>query len=104
MDPKTLPREPGGAAAAGRHRRKGRRLLLRTFLPLLTSLAEKRTKDLHALNDYLDAGKEGLFKAAMKYTPGEGAERFHIFVVDFIDEAMTRHDKGDGFWSRLFGR
>jgi len=78
--------------------------LVRTFLPLLTSLAEKRTKDPHAMNDYVEAGKEGVFKAAKKYAPGEGAERFHIFVVDFIDEAMNRHDKGGGFWSRLFGR
>lgn len=78
--------------------------LVRTFLPLIASLAEKRSKDPHSLNDYVEAGKDGLFRAARKYTPGEGIEKFDIFVVDFIDEAMNRHDKGGGFWSRLFGR
>ncbi len=78
--------------------------LVRTFIPLLTSLAEKRTKDMHAINDYIEAGKEGLFKAVKKYKPAVGAEKFHIFVVDFIQEAMERHEKGGGFWARLFGR
>ena len=78
--------------------------LIRTFMPLLTSLAEKRSKDTRAINDYLEAGKEGIFKAVKKYTPSEGSERFHIFVVEFIEEAMDRHGKGGGFWARLFGR
>lgn len=78
--------------------------LVRTFTPLLTSLAEKRSKDVHKINEYTEAGREGLFKAAKKYTPGEGAERFHIFVVEYIENAMDQHDKGGGFWARLFGR
>lgn len=78
--------------------------LVRTFTPLLTSLAEKRAKDMHGVNEYIEAGKEGLFKAAGKYKPTEGAERFPIFVVDFIEEAMDRQGKGGGFWARLFGR
>src|SRR5512137_2503949 len=60
--------------------------IVRTFMPLLTSLAEKRGKDVHAVNEYIDHGKEGLFKAVKKYKPAEGAERFHIFAVEYIEQ------------------
>jgi DNA-directed RNA polymerase specialized sigma subunit len=77
--------------------------LVRTFMPLLTSLAEKRSKDLPSINNYIEAGKEGVFKAAKKYNPSVGAERFHIFAVEFIEKSMDKRDKGGGFWARLFG-
>jgi DNA-directed RNA polymerase specialized sigma subunit len=78
--------------------------LARTFTPLLTSLAEKRTNDVSNLNAYIDAGKQGLFKAAGKYKPSIGPDKFRIFALDFIETAMARVDRGGGFWSRLFGR
>jgi DNA-directed RNA polymerase specialized sigma subunit len=78
--------------------------LARTFMPLLTSLAEKRSKELRAINEYIEAGKEGVFKAARKFDLSEGGERFNIFVVEYVGDAMDRRDKGAGFWARLFGR
>ena len=78
--------------------------LVRTFTPLLTSLAERRAKDTHTINECMEAGKQGVFKAAKKYDLTEGAEKFHIFAVGFIEEAMERRNKGGGFWSRFFAR
>ena len=78
--------------------------LIRTFTPLLASLAEKRTKDIAKMNDYIDAGKEGLLKATKKFNPSHGGDKFHIFVVGYIESAMDKHEKGGGFFARLFGR
>ena len=77
--------------------------LVRTFTPLLTSLAEKRAAKPTDMNSYIDAGKEGLFKAARKYKTSVGADRFQIFALDFIENAMDRVDGGGGFLSRMFG-
>jgi DNA-directed RNA polymerase specialized sigma subunit len=76
--------------------------LARTFTPLLTSLAEKRAAKPTDMNKYIDAGKEGLFKAARKYKSSVGADRFQIFALDFIEDAMDHVDQGGGFFSRLF--
>lgn len=78
--------------------------LVLTFQPLLNSLAEKRTSDVPTLNKYLEAGKEGLMKAARKYTPSVGPDRFRIFALDFIEAAMDSAAGGGGFFARLFGR
>ena len=78
--------------------------LVRSFMPLLTSLAGKRAKDIRTVNDYIDAGKEGVYKAAKKYNLADGSEKFHIFAVEYIERAMERREKGSGFWARLFGR
>ncbi len=77
--------------------------LVRTFLPLLTSLAEKRTREAAKVSRYVEAGKEGLYKAARRYKPSIGADRFRVFALDFIEKAMDACDRGGGFWSRLFG-
>ena len=81
--------------------------LTRTFTPLLKSLAEKRSSDVPQINEYIEAGKEGLVAAAKKYKPGIGAERFRIFALDFIEGSMDRVDKAKkrkaGFFGRLFG-
>jgi len=78
--------------------------IIRTFTPLITSLAEKRTQDLAEINRYIEAGKEGLLKAVRKYKPSVGADKFNIFAVDFIEKSLDRCQKGGGFWARLFGR
>ena len=79
--------------------------LARSFLPLLTSLAEKRANDVGKINLFIEAGKEGLFRAAKKYKQSVGADSFQIFALDFIEAAMDRGIEGkQGFFSRLFGK
>lgn len=85
--------------------------LVRSFTPLLTTLAEKRSDNVAKINQYIEAGKNGLYTAIKKYKSSIGAERFQIFALDFIETSMNRVGKGDesavrpgGFFSRLFGR
>ena len=78
--------------------------LVRTFTPLLTSLAEKRTSNQGQKNKLIDAGKEGLFNAARRYKETMGADRFQVFALDFIEESMDNMDKKVGFFAKLFGR
>lgn len=75
--------------------------LVRTFMPLLRSLAEKRASEPAAINTLLDNGKEGLLKAAKKFKVTNGADKFQVFALDFIEAAMDR--KSGGFLSTLFG-
>jgi hypothetical protein len=79
--------------------------LVRMFMPLLTSLAEKRTAENAKMNAYIEAGKKGIFTAAKKYKKNIGPEGFEIFALDFIESAMDRAaDGAGGFFSRLFGK
>ena len=78
--------------------------LTRTFMPLITSLAEKRTQDKATLNKYIEAGKQGLLQAIRKYRTGVGADKFQLFALDFIESSMNHADKPAGFFARLFGR
>lgn len=79
--------------------------LVREFMPLLQSLAEKRTADVATRNRYVEVGKEGLYAAARKYKPGIGPHGFQIFALDFIETRMDRVTGGaGGFFARLFGR
>jgi DNA-directed RNA polymerase sigma subunit (sigma70/sigma32) len=77
--------------------------LVKAFLPLITSLAEKRSGDRSEIGKLIENGKEGLATAARKFNPKEGADRFHIFALDFIEAGMDKK-AGGGFFSRLFGR
>lgn len=77
--------------------------LVRTFTPLITSLAEKRTSNIPQMNEYIESGRNGLYLAAKKYKPSVGANRFRIFALDFIEKSMDRGAKGGGFFSRLLG-
>lgn len=74
--------------------------LYRTYTSLIASLAEKRAKDQSQINDYMEAGKQGLFRAAKKYKTSVGPKRFQIFALDYIEQSM---DGGGGLLSRLFG-
>ncbi|MFC1462942.1 hypothetical protein ACFLQU_04970 [Verrucomicrobiota bacterium] len=79
--------------------------LANIFLPLLKSLAEKRAEEPSEINQFVDAGKEGLFAAARKYKPSIGADKFQVFALDYIQARMDRFaGGGGGFLSRLFGK
>jgi DNA-directed RNA polymerase specialized sigma subunit len=78
--------------------------LIRTFHPLILSLAEKRGGDPATVARYVEAGKEGLVRAIGKYKSSVGADKFRIFALDFIEASIDRAATGGGFLSRLFGR
>lgn len=75
--------------------------LVRTFMPLLTQLAQKRSQSVGDANALIDMGKEGLFHAARKYSPSMGVDRFQVMALEMIEERMD--GKGGGFFARLFG-
>ena len=77
--------------------------LIQAFIPLLTSLAKKRTQDTAVLNRYIEAGKEGLVDAARHYKSVAANGKFQVFALSYIEDAMTHLDK-PGFFSRLFRR
>ncbi len=79
--------------------------LVNTFMPLLTSLARKRTSEVADINRYIDAGKEGLLSAAKHYKES-GHTKFQIFALRYIEDAMSNADR-HGIFSRIlafFGR
>ena len=79
--------------------------LVRQFMPLLQQLAEKRSTDMARINDYIEGGKQGIYSAAKKYKPSDGAEEFQVFALDYIEASMGRIDKGGGgFLGKLFGK
>ena len=78
--------------------------LARSMTPLLVSLAQKRGADQPTVNALVEAGKEGLYRAAQKYHSGIGADRFQIFALDFIEAAMDNRLKGGNWFTRLFKR
>jgi len=83
---------------------ESKELLAQKFRPLMTSLAEKRTKDPAMFNKYMEAAKNGLLAAASKYSSAVGADKFQIFALDYIEANLNRLEKGGGFFARLFGR
>lgn len=78
--------------------------LIRTFTPLITSLAKKRSNNTSETNKYIEAGKNGLIAAAKKYKQNIGPDKFQVFALDFIEAGMDRMEKGSGLLSRLFGK
>ena len=70
-------------------------------MPLLTSLAKKRSLETASINRYIEAGKEGLVNATRHYKPTNG--KFQVFALNYIENQMDRLDR-PGFFSRLFGR
>ncbi len=78
--------------------------MIRSFMPLFTSLARKRSQDTATINQCIDAGKQGLKKAIKKYKPSIGADKFRIFAVEYIEQSMDERLEGKkGFFARLFG-
>jgi hypothetical protein len=78
--------------------------LAKSFDHLLSSLAHKRSNDPAEVSRYLEAGRNGLYAAAKKYTSGMGISKFQIIALDHIEKAMDRAAAGGGFFARLFGR
>ncbi len=76
--------------------------LVQTFMPLLTSLAKKRTQETAVLNRYIEAGKEGLIDASKHFNPASGT-KFQLFALNYIEQAMNRVNR-PGFFARIFGR
>ena len=76
--------------------------LIQTFMPLLTSLAKKRTQETAVLNRYIEAGKIGLTEAAKHFNPSSST-KFQLFAFNYIEQAMNRVNS-PGFFARLFGR
>jgi DNA-directed RNA polymerase specialized sigma subunit len=74
----------------------------RSFLPLITSLAEKRSEDTAEINTLIAAGKEGLFAAARKYRRDIGPVDFQLFALDFIEAQMDKPEKSGGLFGKLF--
>lgn len=79
--------------------------MLNSFMPLLLSLARKRSRDPATVNRCIEAGKAGLQKAIRKYKTSIGPEKFRIFAVKYIEESIDRDLAGgkQGLWARLFG-
>lgn len=77
--------------------------LVQAFMPLLTSLARKRTQETAAINRYIEAGKEGLVNAAKHYKSPAASGKFQVFALNYIENEMDRLDR-PGFFARLFGR
>jgi DNA-directed RNA polymerase specialized sigma subunit len=79
-------------------------ILAKEFTPLLTSLAEKRSTEIGVINNLIESGKKGLFKAAKKYKHKMHPEKFRIFALDFIEKEMDKTLKGGGgILSSIFG-
>lgn len=75
--------------------------LVQFFMPLLTSLAKKRSQETAVINRYIEAGKEGLVNATRHYKPSNG--KFQVFALNYIENQMDRLQR-PGFFARLFGR
>ncbi len=75
--------------------------VLRTFTPLLTSMAEKRSSDPQEIAALVEAGTAGIQTAIKKYKPSTGADRFQLFALPFIEKRMSK--PSGSFFSRLFG-
>ncbi len=77
--------------------------LTKEFSPLLISLAEKRSTDIGEINNLIESGDKGLFKATKKYKHKIHPEKFRIFALDFIEKEMDKTLCGGGIISRIFG-
>jgi len=75
--------------------------LMQEFTPLLISLAKRRATETALINRYIDAGKEGLMHATLKYRPGAHM-KFPIYALSHIERAMDRLGKS-ALSVRLFG-
>jgi len=75
--------------------------LCRTFLPLMTSLIQKRTTETAKQNAMMERAKDGLLKAVKKFHMDQGADKFQIFALNYIETSLDANPKV-GFFARLF--
>ncbi len=71
-----------------------------SFMPLLTSLAKKRSSDIAEINAYIEGGKDGLMVAARNFKDSSHA-KFQIFAITYIEHAMDQVDR-PGLLGRIF--
>jgi DNA-directed RNA polymerase specialized sigma subunit len=83
---------------------KFKQQLAKMFIPLITTMAEKRAKDIPAINALIEAGTNGLHEAAEKFGKNEPPEKFQLFALTFIEKHMDGGNKPEGFLARLFKR
>lgn len=76
--------------------------LVHVFMPLLSSLARKRSQETTEINQYIESGKDGLMAAVRRYKPASGM-KFEVFALGYIENEMDRSSR-PGFFARLFGR
>ncbi len=96
---KTLERD---VAAAKRGDWEAKTRLARTFMPLFTSLARKRSQATADINRHIEAGREGLMTAVRHYKPNAGM-KFEVFALSYIENEMDKASR-PGLFARLFGR
>lgn len=89
-----------GLAKKGDWEAKSR--IVHTFMPLLMSLAKKRSHEAAFINRKIETGKDGLMTAIRRYKPAANM-KFEVFALTYIENAMDRSDR-PGFFARLFGR
>jgi DNA-directed RNA polymerase specialized sigma subunit len=90
-------------AAAKRGDWESRHRVERSLMPLLTSLARKRSAENADINRLIECGKEGIAVAIRKFKPGTHGDRFQMFALPFIEARMDK-PAHRGFLARLFGR
>lgn len=84
---------------------KFKQQLTKQFMPLLTTMAEKRASDIPTINALIEAGTEGLQEAATKFGKNESPAKFQLFALNFIEKSMDGLNKAkEGFFARLFKR
>ncbi len=74
----------------------------RNLMPLLKKLAEKRSDNTATFNKMIESGKAGIANALRKVPADTPGDRFQIFALPYIEEAMDRSQK-KSIWKRLFG-
>ena len=92
----------GDLAAARRSDWGARDRVVHHYMPLIRSLADKRTQDSKAHQLLIEAGKSGLIAAISRFNPSSGVERFQLVALDYIEKYMDK--PSGGLLGRLFNR
>ena len=74
--------------------------VVQSLMPLLTSLAKKRSTNITDINRYIECGKEGVLTAARNFKDTSHT-KFQIFALRYVEEAMNHMDH-PGLLARLF--
>jgi len=88
--------------AAKRGDWEARHRVERSLMPLLKNLAKKRSDNTGTFNQLIDCGKAGIANALRKVPANTPGDRFQIFALPYIEEAMDKSQK-KSIWKRLFG-
>ena len=65
--------------------------LERLFASLISMLAEKRAgSDATLRSKLMERGREGLYRAAKRFSRRDSVRHFHVFALDYIEAAMDK--------------